>query len=229
MRANEWWWLRAVVAACLLVGIAACAPFLGGAAPLDERAVAASVTIVRDEWGVPHIHGPDDASVAFGAAFAQAEDAYWQIEEDYIHALGLAAHWYGEQRVAADALIAALGVERLAREEYARGSAEQRRVWDAFALGLNYYLRVSGIQPRLIRRWEPWMVFARHQAHAQASALASARLDPAVNTFSRIVIDIDSTRDASRTWAAPPARSAGVASPSQLRSISMIWPGKAPM
>jgi acyl-homoserine lactone acylase PvdQ len=180
----------------------------GGGAALDERTLAASVTIARDEWGVPHIHGPDDASVAFGAAFAQAEDAYWQIEDDYIHALGLAAHWYGERYIASDALIAALGVERQAREEYARSSPDDRRVWDAFALGLNYYLRVSGIQPRLIRRWEPWMLFARHHASAAAGALAGARLDTAGGTFNRIVIEADSAHDASRTWVAPPARSA---------------------
>ena len=210
MRTNEWGrWLHAAVGVCTVAGISACTPFLGGGGALpDERTLAASVTIARDEWGVPHIYGPDDASVAFGAAFAQAEDAYWQIEDDYIHALGSAAHWYGERYIAADALLAALDVERQARAEYARASATDRHVWDAFALGLNYYLRVSGIQPRLIRRWEPWMLFARHHASAAASALAGARLDTAAGPFSRISIEVDSTPDASRTWIAPPARSA---------------------
>jgi acyl-homoserine lactone acylase PvdQ len=56
-----------------------------GAGAADER-LARSVTIVRDEWGVPTVYGPTDAAVAFGLAWAQAEDNYWQIEEDYIHA-----------------------------------------------------------------------------------------------------------------------------------------------
>src|SRR5687768_15155816 len=85
-----------VVSACVVAS--GCGPLLQQPAPeWDEAMLARSVTITRDEWGVPHIHGPTDASVAFGAAFAQAEDNYWQIEEDYIHALGRAAHYYGER------------------------------------------------------------------------------------------------------------------------------------
>jgi acyl-homoserine lactone acylase PvdQ len=42
-------------------------------------AETAQVTIYRDEWGVPHIYGPTDASVVFGAAYAQAEDNWWQV------------------------------------------------------------------------------------------------------------------------------------------------------
>jgi len=46
----------------------------------DWSAVARSVTIHRDSWGVPHIYGPTDASVVFGHLYAQAEDNFWQIE-----------------------------------------------------------------------------------------------------------------------------------------------------
>ncbi len=35
-----------------------------------QSADTAQVTIHRDEWGVPHIYGPTDASVVFGAAYA---------------------------------------------------------------------------------------------------------------------------------------------------------------
>jgi acyl-homoserine-lactone acylase len=117
---------------------------------------------VRDEWGVPTIYGPTDAAVAFGLAYAQAEDNYWQIEEEYIHALGRAAHYYGDRFLANDLVRAAFEVERLSREEYAREPAERRAVWDAFAAGLNYYLRTRPeAKPRLISPWEPWMLFAR--------------------------------------------------------------------
>ena len=51
----------------------------------DELAqsLAGQVTIHRDEWGVPHIEGPTDASVSFGFAYCQAEDYLWQIEDTY--------------------------------------------------------------------------------------------------------------------------------------------------
>src|SRR5260370_6466428 len=53
--------------------------------------LARSVTIYRDNYGVPHIYGPTDASCVFGYAYAQAEDNFKQIEDSYIHAIGRAA------------------------------------------------------------------------------------------------------------------------------------------
>ena len=46
--------------------------------------VARTVTIHREKFGVPHIDGPTDASVVFGLVYAQAEDNFWQLEEDYL-------------------------------------------------------------------------------------------------------------------------------------------------
>src|SRR5579859_174925 len=42
----------------------------------DAEKLAQSVTIQRDEWGVPHIYGPTDAATSFGLAYAQAEDFF---------------------------------------------------------------------------------------------------------------------------------------------------------
>jgi acyl-homoserine-lactone acylase len=63
----------------------------------DNRveAIAHSVTIYRDTYGVPHIYGPTDASVVFGFVYAQAEDNFPLIEENYIRALGRASEFYG--------------------------------------------------------------------------------------------------------------------------------------
>ena len=36
----------------------------------------ANVTIVRDSFGIPHIFGKTDAEVAYGLAWANAEDAF---------------------------------------------------------------------------------------------------------------------------------------------------------
>jgi acyl-homoserine-lactone acylase len=145
-------------------------------APQPSERLARSVTIVRDEWGVPTIYGQTDAAVAFGLAWAQAEDNYWQIEEDYIHALGRAAHYYGDRFLAADLVRAAFEVERLAREEYAREPAERRAVWDGFAAGLNHYLRTAGVQPRLIVPWEPWMFLARLRTVGAGTTVGGVRL-----------------------------------------------------
>src|SRR2546423_9577611 len=49
---------------------------------------ARRVTIVRDDWGIAHVHGHTDADAVFGAVYAQAEDDFGRIETNYITALG---------------------------------------------------------------------------------------------------------------------------------------------
>ena len=46
----------------------------------ETLARAERVTIVRDGWGVPHVHGPSDADAAFGMAWAHAEDDFPMIQ-----------------------------------------------------------------------------------------------------------------------------------------------------
>jgi acyl-homoserine-lactone acylase len=159
--------------------IAACGPIraLTGPAPVPGERMARTVTIVRDGWGVPTIYGPTDAAVVFGLAYAQAEDNYWQIEEDYIHALGRASHYYGERYLEADLVKRAFEVERLSREEYDREPADRKVIWDAFAAGLNYYVRTrTGVEPRLIARFEPWMPFALYRTVTAGTVVDGVRL-----------------------------------------------------
>ena len=102
--------------------------------------IARTVTIYRDTYGVPHVFGRTDASTAFGFAYAQAEDNFWRVEENFINALGRASEVYGEKSLSEDRLNHALEIPRLAREEYARLDGHMRSLCDAFAAGFNYYL-----------------------------------------------------------------------------------------
>lgn len=163
----------------------------GGCAPLssiiprgasDSEALAGAVSIARDEWGVPHIVAASDAAAAFGLGYAQAEDDFRQLEEDYLHALGRASHWYGEQYLASDLLQAALEVERLSREEYDREPADRRAIWDAFAAGINHYILTSGVRPRLITSFEPWMPFALARSIDAGTVIDGVRLGNTANT-----------------------------------------------
>lgn len=140
----------------------ACAPLSGVRSIFDSGVrIARGVTITRDSWGVPHIQAATDAGVVFGMAYAQAEDNFWQLEEDYINALGRAASVYGEAALPNDLVRAAFEVERLAREEYEREPPERRALWDAWAAGVNHFIGSNrDVRPRAIRRFEPWFPFA---------------------------------------------------------------------
>jgi hypothetical protein len=86
---------------CVVLAFYICASVLHAAEPQksnDSRveAIVRSVTIYRDTYGAPHVYGPTDASVVFGFVYAQAEDSFPQIEENYIRALGRASEFYGQ-------------------------------------------------------------------------------------------------------------------------------------
>lgn len=146
---------------------------VAAAAQDSAAALARDVTIYRDKYGVPHVFGRTDASTVFGFAYAQAEDNFWRVEENYIHSIGRAAELYGEKSLDEDRLNAALEIPRLAREEYARLDPQMRALCDAFAAGLNYYLaQHADVRPRLLNKIEPWypLAFIRYNYYQNGFA-----------------------------------------------------------
>jgi acyl-homoserine-lactone acylase len=63
---------------------------------------AAAITIVRDDWGIPHVHGKTDADAVFGMVYAQAEDDFNRVETNYINAMGRLAETEGEGAIYRD-------------------------------------------------------------------------------------------------------------------------------
>jgi penicillin amidase len=128
---------------------------------ITANPLARDVTIYRDIYGVPHVFGRTDASTVFGFAYAQAEDNFWRVEENFINALGRASEVYGEKSLDEDRLNHALEIPRLAREEYGRLDRRMRSLCDAYAAGFNYYLeRHPEVKPRLLTKIEPWYTLA---------------------------------------------------------------------
>src|SRR5262245_31976076 len=63
---------------------------------------AQNVTIVRDDWGIPHVYGKTDADAVFGVIYAQAEDDFNRIETNYLNSTGRLAEADGESAVYQD-------------------------------------------------------------------------------------------------------------------------------
>src|SRR5438874_3964169 len=63
---------------------------------------AQRVTITRDDWGIPHVHGKTDADAVFGLIYAQAEDDFNRIEMNYLNAMGRVAEAEGEAAIYRD-------------------------------------------------------------------------------------------------------------------------------
>ena len=148
------------LAAVLL--LAACAP---KAAPPPElprwKARAEAVTIVRDDWGIAHVHGRTDADAVFGMIYAQAEDDFNRVETNYLVSLGRLAEAEGEREVYRDLRQRLFIDPAQLQAEYAASPEWLRALMDGWADGLNYYLYTHpGVHPRVLTRFEPWMALS---------------------------------------------------------------------
>ena len=122
---------------------------------------AGEVVIHRDGWGVPHIYGSTDAAVAFGSAWAQCEDHFWQLEDTYMQALGRYSEVVGELGLRGDLEVALFEIPRSSQDDFDDLPAPIRAIATAFATGYNFYLERNPDQrPRLLERMEPWHVLA---------------------------------------------------------------------
>lgn len=122
------------------------------------KAQAARVTIIRDNWGVPHVYGKSDADAVFGLIYAQAEDDFNRVETNYINSMGRLAEVEGEKELYRD-LRMKLFIDPVdMKAQFAASPAWLQTLMTAWADGLNYYLASHpAVKPRLITKFEPWM------------------------------------------------------------------------
>ena len=122
---------------------------------------AARVTITRDDWGIAHVHGKTDADAVFGMIYAQAEDDFPRIEANYLTSLGRTAEAEGEKAIWEDLRARLYVSESELKADYWRSPQSMRRLMDAWADGLNYFLATHPqVRPRVLTRFEPWMALS---------------------------------------------------------------------
>ncbi|AQG80250.1 penicillin acylase family protein [Spirosoma montaniterrae] len=102
----------------------------------------ASVTIARDTFGVPHIFAKADAEVAYGLAWAHAEDNFRTIQLLVMPAKGLLGRQLGKTGAAADYVVELLHAPELVAAEGDKAlSPDFRAVLEGYLQGLNDYAR----------------------------------------------------------------------------------------
>jgi len=122
---------------------------------------SASVTITRDDWGIAHVYGKTDADAVFGMIYAQAEDDFNRVETNYINGMGRLAEAEGEGKIYQDLRMKLFIDPEALRKEYAASPEWLKKLMNAFADGLNYYLsKHPEVKPRVIKRFEPWMALS---------------------------------------------------------------------
>ena len=147
-----------------------------GAAPFDHamhvkaysqadvarwNGLAKRVTIMRDKWGIPHVFGKTDADTVFGLMYAQAEDDFNRVELNYINAMGRLAEVEGEAEIWRDLRMKMYISPADMKAKYAASPAWLKKLMNAYADGLNYYLHTHPeVKPKLITHFEPWMALS---------------------------------------------------------------------
>jgi len=148
-----------------LLLVLSCAPISAERTQTPEPArwerQAERVTIVRDDWGIAHVHGRSDADAVFGMIYAQAEDDWSRVETNYINAMGRLAEAEGESAIWQDLRMKLFIDPETLKAAYAASPGWLRTLMDAWADGLNHYLATHpDVKPRVIARFEPWMALS---------------------------------------------------------------------
>ena len=142
----------------LLLVCVACAPQETNVEVAAWEAQAQSVTIIRDDWGIPHIYGETDADAVFGMIYAQAEDDFNRIEVNFLNSQGRLAEAEGEDEIWRDLRMKLFIDPADMQTQYDASPQWLKDLMDAWASGLNYYLYTHPeVQPRVLTRFEPWM------------------------------------------------------------------------
>jgi acyl-homoserine-lactone acylase len=153
--------------ALLLAFVAVSCSSTATIAPAEDPKVAAwrtraqGITIVRDDWGVPHIYGKTDADVVFGVIYAQAEDDFNRVETNFINSQGRLAEAEGEGEIWRDLRMKMFIDPEDMKAKYQQSPDWLQKLMDAWADGLNFYLAAHpDVQPRVIKHFEPWMALS---------------------------------------------------------------------
>ena len=118
---------------------------------------AADITIIRDNYGIPHVYGKTDADAVFGLLYAQCEDDFRRVEMNYIEKLGRRAEVNGEKDMYNDLLIRLVIDSADAINDYNNANDTLKKILNAFADGINYFLyKNKKIKPVLLNRFQPW-------------------------------------------------------------------------
>jgi len=152
--------LLAIAMLLAMVTTAAAGPFEKGSSSKGQ------VTIIRDEYGVPHVFGSTPEALWYGAGYAQAQDRLWEADLFRRTGTGTLAEIEGPSAIVGDIQARTLwGPAEFREGMLAAASPETRQQFQAFADGMNAWIeeatrtdqlppeyQLNGITPR------PWTV-----------------------------------------------------------------------
>jgi acyl-homoserine-lactone acylase len=102
----------------------------------------ANIDVVRDAFGVPHIFAKTDAEVAYGLAWAEAEDDFKSMQEVILPAKNLMASVQGKKGAAGDYAFALFRCREITEEKWNTLTPAFLKLIDGYVQGLNKYAQL---------------------------------------------------------------------------------------
>ena len=99
------------------------------------------IDIVRDSFGVPHIFAKTDAEVAYGLAWAEAEDDFKSMQEVILPAKNLMASVQGKKGAAGDYAFALFRCREITEEKWNTLTPAFLKLIDGYVQGFNDYAK----------------------------------------------------------------------------------------
>ncbi len=98
-----------------------------------------NISIARDKWGVAHIFGKTDAEVAYGLAWANAEDAFETMQELLIIGKQMMGRKDGKAGAPFDFFVHSIGTEKTYKDQIGMISKEYLQFLDGYCQGINAF------------------------------------------------------------------------------------------
>ena len=130
---------------------------------VEVAGLNAPVRIYRDAYGIPHAQATTMADAFFAQGFFTAQDRLWHMDYDRHRAYGRWAELAGPTGLEQDRFMRRLRLEASAKADYAFVNAEARAMLDAYAAGVNSFMRTTdqlpveyGLLETKPEAWQPW-------------------------------------------------------------------------
>ena len=162
---------RLISAAALVLFVAAAALTIGyfyfrsSIQPLEGTIEVSGlempVTVIVDRYSIPHLYAARESDLFFAQGFVHASERLWQMEMFRRVAQGRLAELFGERALGADRVVRTLDLWGAARRSLDALGAEERRLLEAYAAGVNARLSTwnGPLPPEFVIlgfRPEPW-------------------------------------------------------------------------
>ncbi|WP_421869340.1 penicillin acylase family protein [Marinoscillum sp.] len=99
------------------------------------------IEIIRDQYGVPHVHAPTDPEVAYGLAWAHAEDDFQTIQLTMLSGRGMLGVHLGKRGAAIDYVVQLLDCKGIVKREWSSLSKEYQQLIRGYTDGINAYAK----------------------------------------------------------------------------------------